>query len=200
MLEETESMIKHYVNATKNNFIKVGKLLKQILQAQEYKELDFTSFENYADSERFYKMFQMHSGHAFSLIDVYEKFGNLNSNALELISLRQLIELAKVKDVEVRDELIKQAPFKNIEEVKSKTIERFSSNISEEVSKTDDKEDKCLRLAETILNQLKSCKQDYTNNIFNIKISYSKLVPIAFKYPNNERIQELKNQIDKELD
>ncbi len=122
MLEETESMIKHYVNATKNNFIKVGKLLKQILQAQEYKELDFTSFENYADSERFYKMFQMHSSHAFSLIDVYEKFGNLNSNALELISLRQLIELAKVKDVEVRDELIKQAPFKNIEEVKSKTI------------------------------------------------------------------------------
>ena len=109
MLEEKENVIQNYLQVTKGNFITIGGLFKEILQKQFYKELDFGSFEEYADSDRFQEKFQMGSRHAFNLIKVNTKFGDVQLQLLQSVGLTKLIEIAYVSDKEERKELLESA-------------------------------------------------------------------------------------------
>lgn len=125
MIKEKERIIQNYLQVTKGNFIKIGGLFKEILQKQLYKELDFNSFEEYADSARFKELFQMKSRHAFNMIEVNNKFGDVQLQLLQSVGISKLIEIAYVSNRESREDLVKRAPDLNLDEVK-KEVKKIS--------------------------------------------------------------------------
>ena len=133
-LKETEKLINQYVTVTKNNFLKIGSLLKQIRDYKLYLEDGHETWIDYLNSDKF----EFSERHAYKLIDVYEKFGKLPLAAT--LGFNKLIELTHVTDKEVREDLTKEAVKEDLSRTEIK--EEVQKVNAEVIQLTEKKQDK----------------------------------------------------------
>jgi len=170
-IETIEIQINSYVNATKNNLLKIGGLLKQVRDNELYKGLGFNTLSDYLDSGRF----EFSRRHAFNLIKINDEFGAIPVQSLHSIGIAKLIEIAYVSDREIQEDLLANAPNMNILEVKNEVkkekdkklfsdIERRFQREKPEVEvEGDSRLEKCKRQAQSILNDLEALKLPLNN-------------------------------------
>lgn len=92
--------IKELITKIKSDFIYLGLLLKEFKEAEEYKNLNYASFESYVENE-----LHFNKSTAYNLIAVQERFGdgmNINKKYVDY-SYSQLTELVKYSDVELNN-------------------------------------------------------------------------------------------------
>lgn len=92
--------IKELITKIKSDFIYLGLLLKEFKEAEEYKNLNYSSFESYVENE-----LHFNKSTAYNLIAVQERFGdgmNINKKYVDY-SYSQLRELVKFSDKELNE-------------------------------------------------------------------------------------------------
>ena len=90
--------IKELITKIKSDFIYLGLLLKEFKEAEEYKNLNYASFESYVENE-----LHFNKSTAYNLIAVQERFGdgmNINKKYVDY-SYSQLTELVNYSDEEL---------------------------------------------------------------------------------------------------
>lgn len=194
MIEETTSEIKSLSLSVKNNFLKIGSLLKEIRDSECYKE-KYLSFNSYLESEEFCFSKQ----HAYKLIKVFEDFGS-DSVLCDKLSFTRLVQLTYVHDSTIRKELeaVVVSSSSNVgrsfDAVYSK-VKRASERTTEVVKVGDSAELKCERQLKTLLADLEVFYAMKT--AFGVRCA--SLKEFALKYPSNAVIQGLVIEIGKKM-
>ena len=190
-------IVKHLCKNTVENFIQIGLKLKAIRDNNVFKE-KYSTFTECISVE----LPNLSRGFVYRLFQLVED-PKLVTLARQL-GLTKALELVRISERETREELAEKAVKENLtkeqirNEVNSKKIKRLASNISENVIKGDNPEDKCLRQGETLLFQLNALNTSYNQDKGYLKIGYSKWKDFAFKYPDNLKIQKINEEL-KEL-
>lgn len=189
-LQEKTSEVKHYSNAIKSNFMKIGELLKEIQFKKLYEE-KYNSFNQYLLSEEF----TFGKVTAYKMIKVYDTFKDVHN--LNNINVTTLVEIAYCKDKEIRDDITEDLvnmpenpPLKEIEKFKNK-VERSTQRTKEEVEvPIDSLRDKCLRQMKQVNKDLYQYKQLKEKTEFNFKRTVSKLIIFSQRFEDEEVLNE----------
>jgi len=162
MLIEKTEQIKQNCNNIKSNFMDIGMLLVEIQEKGIYAE-SFVSFSEFLDSSEF----DFSRRHAYRFMELYRKFNNIEY--VETIPMRTLLEIAKVRDCDVRESLISQGKeaYRDSDPVRldkfQKRIERAIPRMNERVSSSDSKEAKIARLLNDLINDIDKFKAIYAS-------------------------------------
>ena len=152
-LEEQTNLIKHYCKTAKSNFIKIGKILKEIKEEQLYKEA-YISFEDYVLNSGF----DFGRQYAYKLISVYDTFGK-NVALCDKLSISKLIQLTYVPDREIREEIatraINESWTKERVEKEVKEVKRLRTDKKPNLSTLEEEYYKCLNEYEKLSESLK---------------------------------------------
>jgi len=156
-LESKTKEIKWLCQTITGNCFKIGKVLFGIRQDELYKE-KYESFTDYLNSEEF----SFGREYAYKLIKVFTEYQNTPKLA-ETLPFRRLIEIIHVPNKEVREGLIQEASeileaagdkAPKLEEFRKK-VTRIAQRTNDIVEEGDSKKDKCLRLLNGLIFDLK---------------------------------------------
>jgi len=185
MIFETEIKAANWLLlGTKKNMIKVGKILWGIRENKLYLD-KYQNFGEFLDSDELW----CSRRHAYNFLSIYEQFGSLlDGNAvqkLHKLGIQTLLDIARVKDKEVREDLISEAtktPPQAIARFKEK-VNRFQQRTDNDLeTPLDSHLDKTIRTLNTVIEQVDSVKA--TLGI--VKLNVEKAVNMAFKHDNIE--------------
>ena len=182
--------IKWLAKGIKNNFLKIGQILIEIRDKELFAP-KYTGLREYLDSQAF------EFGHttAYKMIDVYEKYGDHNVGTL---SLNKLLQLTKVEDKDVRQEMFDRAlnvQSEGLSEAdKQPNWDDFTKQLHRTAQRTkgtlevdyDSKEAKCLRLMTQFIEDLNLFKKYYKSSMCDLTFRIEKIDLMAVNMEDQE--------------
>lgn len=162
-LKDQTTMLKQYCLAVKQNYFKMGGILKNIRDKQLFKE-SYDNFTEYLESSDF----EFTRQYAYKLIYLFEEYGPVNPG----LHLTKLLQITHVSDKEQREVIIQKALNENLtrnevkQEVQKINTERLYSSIerssqredSDLDTQIDSKLDKAKRIGNKIIDDLEAMK------------------------------------------